>query len=356
MRTAAGRAARAYAASRRRAAGHVPAAVRVGRAGAGRRAYGACVPEQAEPPSPGTSDRARRRPAPAAVVRPDGRGAVRLPRHARAGRGRRRPGCARRPPSAAPRSDRRAATVLADRLVTAGRAGGPPPARVPPHLIEVWAERDLYAHAHRAAYTGLAATVDAGIDGPRRRALRAAAAPGGLAGLRGRRGRRWRRCKRPACAIGVVSNIGFDIRPICAAFGLADCRRVRAVVRGRPAASRTRRSSSTRAPRSTSTRSDTLMVGDTPGRRGRGRARLRGVPGAGGRSRRVERPRRCALSARSPGVTLRRARVTGSSRRLRRAAQRARHRGDGHRQRARPLAVDVRGDALGVDAPPSRAR
>ncbi|MEE3922204.1 HAD family hydrolase [Micromonospora sp. BRA006-A] len=61
--------------------------------------------------------------------------------------------------------DRIRATSLADRLLTAGRAGGPLPARVPPRLAELWADRDLYPHAHRGAYTGLAETVDTGIDG-----------------------------------------------------------------------------------------------------------------------------------------------------------------------------------------------
>lgn len=113
------------------------------------------------------------------------------------------------------------ATVLADRLLTAGRAGGPLPARVPPHLAEVWSDRDLYEYAHRAAYTGLAATVDTGIDGlpdalydrllrpdgwlpyadtaPTLRALRAAGVP-----------------------VAVVSNIGFDLRPLFAAWQLTD--------------------------------------------------------------------------------------------------------------------------------------
>jgi HAD superfamily hydrolase (TIGR01509 family) len=117
--------------------------------------------------------------------------------------------------------DRAVATALADRLVTAGRAGGPRPVRVPPQLAEVYADRDLHAQAHRRAYAGLAATVEAGIDGfadalyerlllaagwtvyvdtlPTLKALAAANIP-----------------------VAVVSNIGFDIRPICAELGLAE--------------------------------------------------------------------------------------------------------------------------------------
>jgi HAD superfamily hydrolase (TIGR01509 family) len=117
--------------------------------------------------------------------------------------------------------DRARATALADQLVTVGRAGGPRPSRIPPHLAEVYAERDLLPAAHRAAYSGLAATVDAGIDGfaealyarllrpegwrayadtlPTLQALHAARVP-----------------------VGIVSNIGFDIRPLCAALGFAE--------------------------------------------------------------------------------------------------------------------------------------
>jgi HAD superfamily hydrolase (TIGR01509 family) len=109
--------------------------------------------------------------------------------------------------------DRTRATALADRLLTVGRAGGPLPRRIPPHLAEVWADRDLSGHAHRAAYAGLAATVDSGIEGlaealyerlllaegwtlyldtlPVLRALRAAGVP-----------------------VALVSNIGFDVRPL----------------------------------------------------------------------------------------------------------------------------------------------
>ncbi|WP_433076445.1 HAD family hydrolase [Dactylosporangium sp. CA-052675] len=114
--------------------------------------------------------------------------------------------------------ERGKATVLADRLTTAGRAGGPKPQRVPAHLAEVWADRDLSAHAHRACYTGLAATVDEELatplydrlllaDGwelyadtvPTLRALRAAGVP-----------------------VAVVSNIGFDLRELAAELGFAD--------------------------------------------------------------------------------------------------------------------------------------
>jgi hypothetical protein len=46
------------------------------------------------------------------------------------------------------------ATALADQLVTVGRAGGPRPSKVPPHLAEVYADRDLDTSAHRAACQG----------------------------------------------------------------------------------------------------------------------------------------------------------------------------------------------------------
>ncbi len=113
------------------------------------------------------------------------------------------------------------ATALADRLVAAGRAGGPKPPRVPPALIEVWANRDLYEYAHREVYTGLAATVDSGIDGlPEALYERVLHASGWwlyeetiptLAAL-----------QRAGILVAVVSNIGFDIRPIATALGF-DC-------------------------------------------------------------------------------------------------------------------------------------
>jgi HAD superfamily hydrolase (TIGR01509 family) len=109
------------------------------------------------------------------------------------------------------------ATGLADRLVTAGRAGGPLPGRVPVRLARVWADRDLSPAAHRAAYTGLAATVDEGLA----EALYA----------RVTRPEGWVLYADTACALralraggvpaAVVSNIGFDLRPLFAAWDLA---------------------------------------------------------------------------------------------------------------------------------------
>lgn len=113
------------------------------------------------------------------------------------------------------------ATVLADRLATVGLAGGPLPARVPPQLAEAWAERDLYPHAHRAAYVGLADLVECEVDGLAEALYERLLRPEG-----------WlpytdteptlRTLRDAGIPIGLVSNIGFDIRPLLEAWGLTD--------------------------------------------------------------------------------------------------------------------------------------
>ncbi|MFG2594533.1 HAD family hydrolase [Streptomyces sp. NPDC048462] len=107
------------------------------------------------------------------------------------------------------------------RELEAARAlpGGPAPQRVPEDLAEVWASRDESAQAHRAAYTGLARQV-------------ALPDPGLYDALyeRHRTPEAWRPYPDAAevlgalaaggVRIGVVSNIGWDLRPVLRAHGL----------------------------------------------------------------------------------------------------------------------------------------
>ncbi|WP_306205119.1 HAD family hydrolase [Actinoplanes sp. RD1] len=115
--------------------------------------------------------------------------------------------------------DRGKATILADRLVTAGRAGGPLPRRVPIHLAEHWADRDLYEHSHRAAYTGLAATVSTDVEGLADALYDRLLAPDGWLPYPDT-GPTLRTLHEAGIKVGVVSNVGFDIRPLFAAWGL----------------------------------------------------------------------------------------------------------------------------------------
>jgi HAD superfamily hydrolase (TIGR01509 family) len=112
------------------------------------------------------------------------------------------------------------ATALADRLVAAGRAGGPPPRRVPPHLAEVYADRDLYEHAHRATYVGLAQTVQTDVDGLPEALYERLLDPGSWLAYRDTRATLAELHAR-GLPVAVVSNIGFDIRPHAQALGFA---------------------------------------------------------------------------------------------------------------------------------------
>lgn len=97
--------------------------------------------------------------------------------------------------------------------------GGAPPQVVPPHLAGVWESRDRTAEDHRAAYTGLARQVplprpelyDALYD----RHMRPVAwrpYPDAAEVLR--------ELRRRGVRIAVVSNIGWDLRPVFRAHGL----------------------------------------------------------------------------------------------------------------------------------------
>ncbi|MEN8654135.1 HAD-IA family hydrolase [Streptomyces sp. 21So2-11] len=111
-------------------------------------------------------------------------------------------------------------TRYAHRLEEAGALpGGASPRRVPPHLAELWATRDESAERHRAAYTGLARQVelpdarlyDALYD--RHKSPAAWQPYPDTAEVLGE-------LRRRGIAVAVVSNIGWDLRPVFRAHGL----------------------------------------------------------------------------------------------------------------------------------------
>ncbi|MFE7747970.1 HAD family hydrolase [Streptomyces sp. NPDC057428] len=108
----------------------------------------------------------------------------------------------------------------AQRLTAAGALpGGPPPERIPSELASAYAVRDSSASHHREAYTGLARQAglpDPGLyDALYERHMDPAAwqpYPDAEEVLRGLRD--------GGVSIGVVSNIGWDLRPVFRAHGL----------------------------------------------------------------------------------------------------------------------------------------
>lgn len=100
-----------------------------------------------------------------------------------------------------------------------GQPGGAPPRRLPAHLAGAWELRDLDPERHRWAYTGLAREVElpdpAWYEALYERHMRPEAwapYPDAVEVLTGLRER--------GVAVGVVSNIGWDPRPVFAAHGL----------------------------------------------------------------------------------------------------------------------------------------
>jgi HAD superfamily hydrolase (TIGR01493 family) len=106
------------------------------------------------------------------------------------------------------------------RLAVAGALpGGPLPQQVPADLAGAWAARDESAELHRAAFTGVARQVELPHPGLYDALYDRHMAPAAwrpyadtaevLGGLR-----------RAGIAVGVVSNIGWDLRPIFRAHGV----------------------------------------------------------------------------------------------------------------------------------------
>ncbi|GHI44169.1 HAD family hydrolase [Streptomyces albidoflavus] len=110
--------------------------------------------------------------------------------------------------------------AAAARLARVGaQPGGPSPARVPDHLSALWDHRDRSARAHRAVFTGLSRQVELGCDALHdvlyERHMTPAAwrpYPDTAEVLRTLRERGVR--------VAVVSNIGWDLRPVLRAHGL----------------------------------------------------------------------------------------------------------------------------------------
>ncbi|WP_404962005.1 HAD family hydrolase [Streptomyces sp. 147326] len=97
--------------------------------------------------------------------------------------------------------------------------GGPAPRQVPAHLETLWHERDMSADQHRAAYGGLARA--AGLPAPEllqalydRHMSPAAWRPYPDTGPT------LRELRRRGLQVAVVSNIGWDLRPVFRAHGL----------------------------------------------------------------------------------------------------------------------------------------
>ena len=112
--------------------------------------------------------------------------------------------------------------ACAGRLEEAGaQPGGVPPRRVPPHLEALWRERDLTAERHRAAFTALtreAKLPSAGLAEALYDRSRMPEAwrpyPDTEETLRALRGR--------GIPVAVVSNIGWDLRPVFRDHGVDD--------------------------------------------------------------------------------------------------------------------------------------
>ncbi|MFD8433329.1 MULTISPECIES: HAD family hydrolase [Streptomyces] len=116
-----------------------------------------------------------------------------------------------------------AAPALAETAGALERAGalpgGAPPLRVPEELAEVWETRDESSALHRTAYTGLSRQVSLPVAGLHDALYERHMSPGAwspypdaaevLAALRGR-----------GVGVGVVSNIGWDLRPVFREHGL----------------------------------------------------------------------------------------------------------------------------------------
>jgi len=109
---------------------------------------------------------------------------------------------------------------LATELLTAGMPGGPYPDSIPEHVVGLYASRDLSGEAHRSAYLALMSTVDAPAGLAEALYEQILRADGWVAYSDTRETLRALADRR--LAVGLVSNVGFDLRPILVAHGMRE--------------------------------------------------------------------------------------------------------------------------------------
>jgi putative hydrolase of the HAD superfamily len=98
--------------------------------------------------------------------------------------------------------------------------GSGPPADLPAHLAQVWAARDLSAAAHRAAYSGSAR--HAGLTAEQAHELYERGISPDAWTPYPDTGEVLDRLRRAGIPVAIVSNIGWDPRPVFARWGVSD--------------------------------------------------------------------------------------------------------------------------------------
>ncbi|HZE38210.1 MAG TPA: HAD-IA family hydrolase [Stackebrandtia sp.] len=113
------------------------------------------------------------------------------------------------------------ATILADALGALGWVGSGQPAKVTPSFAAAWADRDLTESAHREAFIGLADQTSGAFDGFAEAMYERLIAPDGWVAFRDTIPtlRALRDAKIPTA---LISNIGFDLRPVIKHLGFDD--------------------------------------------------------------------------------------------------------------------------------------
>jgi putative hydrolase of the HAD superfamily len=110
---------------------------------------------------------------------------------------------------------------LAAECLKAGFPGGPYPETVPEHLRALYEQRDFSSDAHRTAYTGLLSTVEFRRPGLPEAIYEQIREPTSWIPYPDTRGVIEALHRRDVRA-GVISNVGFDLRPILHADGFED--------------------------------------------------------------------------------------------------------------------------------------